>query len=354
MFRLRSAALALATIALSSCSTLVTAYLVNELLDDKAPKHNWTGTVTDPTGDPVEGVTVSVLAEVEGDDNIVDFNDVTDDEGKYQISFRWNDNVTYALRVKQNDVILLSRNIGGVSNADQQTDLTIQGSAAVAISGLVQDTAGLPVVGALVLAASAETVGGATTLLLGDDAKPLYQITGESGVYQFEGSMARYGVVAAYHPDHGFAYAYDEDDDSNGSLGLTLEMGDNEPHDVRVQVVDNDGFPVASQVLTPDRQFRVRLDTPFNMGADVDAVVDDNDLFTALDSLPSASHPDAATITVQSTGLQGITEEPVEVRGGTYDVKLLRINNSDPATALVISDDPLALASDETVVVRVN
>ena len=86
----------------------------------------------------------------------------------------------------------------------------------------------------------------------------------------------------------------------------------------------------------------------------VDDVVADEGLFPGLVGSPSASHPATVTLTVQATGANGIAENAAEVRGGTYDLTLLRVPDDNPATALVQSDNPLVLYADTTVIVRVN
>jgi hypothetical protein len=78
---------------LASCSTIVAALLINELLNDEAPKRKWTGTVTDTTGEPVGGLLVQVRAEVEGDDDTLSFSDTTGLDGKYEIGYRWHEDV---------------------------------------------------------------------------------------------------------------------------------------------------------------------------------------------------------------------------------------------------------------------
>lgn len=356
MYRLHAltAVVVVATFMLYSCSTLITAYLINELLNDKAPKRTWSGTVRDTTGQPVGGIDVEVIGEIEGDTNLAKFKDTTDVDGSYSIGFRWNDNVMYTVQVIHEGVIFASEEYGTVELSDRVTDFTIQGAVNIELSGVVRGPDGQPIDGVLVVGASASALDATPVTLLDTGNKTQYDITSDSGVYQLTGSISRYGVVCAYHPDHGFAYAYGEDDDNNGSIALQVNMGDNEDHTVSVQVVDGVGTPISNQVLPAARQFRLRMGTPFNLSAPVDVAVAENGLFPGLVGEPSDTHPSSVTLTIQATGANGIAQDPQEMPGGNYSLWLLNVYDDELATALVQSDNPLVLFEDSTVIVRVN
>jgi len=70
--------------------------------------------------------------------------------------------------------------------------------------------------------------------------------------------------------------------------------------------------------------------------------------------VPSDYHPVSVTIDVQATSLSGIAEGEDNVQGGVYQLSLLNIASDEPATALVVGDNPLVLSEDATVVVKVN
>ena len=109
----------------TSCAPVVAALLVRELLNDQAPKRTWTGTVTDTTGAAVGGVLVQVKAEVSGDTDNVSFSDETDNNGDYQIGYRWNKDVNYTIRVVFQDNVLAEELVGKVELGDQVTDFVI-------------------------------------------------------------------------------------------------------------------------------------------------------------------------------------------------------------------------------------
>ena len=352
--RLLAPALASALLMLAGCSTLITAYLVSQLLDEKAPKRTWTGVVRDTTGDPVGGLEVEVRGQIEGDTNIMKFTDTTDVDGSYLIKFRWNKEVQYDVHVTHEGVILASADYGTIELGDRVSDFIIQGAVNVELSGIVRGPNGTPLEGVVVVAASAADLDSTPVPLLSTDGKTQYYETNDSGVYTLTGTIARYGVVCAYHPDHGFAYAYGEDTDLNGSIALNITMGNTGTYDVSVRVVDGDNKPIDSQVLDPSRQFRLRLGTPFNLGPSVDKVVGENGLFPGLVGEPSNTHPENVIITVQATGLDGIAEQHRQAAGGSYFLSLLNVGNDDPATALVQGENPLTLFEDTLVTVRVN
>lgn len=339
---------------LAGCETLVTAYLINQLLNDNAPAHSWSGTVRDTSGQPVSGLTVEVRAEVEGQADFMKYTDTTGDDGTYSIKWRWNQQVLYTLRVLNNGVVFYEQSFGHIESRDMETDLVVQGSVSAEISGMIADWKGDPLEGVVVIGASASELGGTPTVLLDGDGNTAYYLTGESGIYKLEGSIARYGIALAYHPDHGFAYGYAEDSDEDGSIAINISMGDSGNYNVRVQVVDGSAAPVANQVLPASRQFRLRLEQPWNLGPAVDDVVANNDLFPGLVGLPSASHPSNLAITVQSTGADGLSDSDEVLPGGVYQLNLLNVNDDQPATALVTSGNPLVLHEDAVVVVRVN
>jgi hypothetical protein len=348
------AVLGAAVLVLSSCQALVAAYLINQLLNDQAPKKTWSGTVRDTTDNPVGGVTVQVRGRVEGDTNVATFSDVTDAAGYYSIKFRWNSNVMYSIQVTHEGVVLANIDYGTIQQSDRVSDIVIQGAVNVELSGVISGPDGLPLSGIVVVGASVAALEDTPTVLLTESGKTAYDTTNDAGVYQLSGAIARYGIVCAYHPDHGFAYAYGEDTGGNGSIALYLTMGAAGTYAVRAQVVDGTGTPLTPQVLAPGRQFRLRLQTPFNLSAAMDVAVGEHGLFPGLIGEPSDTHPGAVTLTVQATGANGISTSSVDAAGSTYDLRLLNVSDDDPATAMVQSVNPLALFQDSVVVVRVN
>jgi hypothetical protein len=339
---------------LSSCTSLVTAYLVNELLNDKAPIFTWRGSVVDEDNRGIPDATVRVRAEVVDDPNPLDFTGKTDGTGHYSIDYKWSAKVSYRVSVLIDDVVVAERNVGSASKGDQRDDFEISGgaSAQLEVSGVVRDADGDPINDALVLVGSVDGSGDITLFRQGTDTA--FDETSESGIYNLSGLAGDDVVAVAFHPDHGFGYATGADDDSDGELALSFELGAAGNHTVRVQVVDGLSVPVANQVLDPARQFRLRLRTPYNLGAQVDDVVAENGLFPTMSGQPSDFHPTPKILSVQATGADGFAADSVDTVGGTYRLDLLEIDSSDPATALVMSDNPLPLAGDSTVVVRVN
>lgn len=352
----RSIALLLlaAGLSLTSCSTLISAYLVNELLNDEAPRYKWTGVVTDTEGDPVEDVEVQVLGMVDGDNDVATFKDTTDNTGSYSITFRYNNNISYSVKVVKDGQTLAEQEFGEVDKGNKTTNFTLQGTVNATISGTVEDSAGDPIEGVVLIAASVDALNDDPTVLLDGDNNARYAESGESGIYSIDGSIGNYAIICAYHPDHGFAYGYSEDSDHDGSVALNLVMGGEGDHDVRVRVVDSAGDPIVLQVLEASRQFRLRLDTPFNLGESIDEVVSSEALFPGLVGVPSDAHPQAETLSVQATSLGGFAEGVLTVPGSTYEISLLNISSNTAATAIVNSDNPLAVDGDETIDVRVN
>jgi hypothetical protein len=352
--RLLAPAIVLTIILTTGCSQLITAYLVSQLLDDSAPKRTWSGVVRDTSNKPVEGVEVQVRGEVEGDTNIMKFTDTTDAEGKYQIKFRWNKQVQYTVQIVHEGVVMANEEFGTIQLGDRSNDFVIQGAVKVQLSGVVRGPNGQPLNGVLLIGASATALNATPVVLLNTTGKTQYQVTSDSGVYTLEGTIGRYGIVCAYHPDYGFAYVYGEDTDHNGSIALNLDMGASGNFNVKIQVVDGTLQPIASQILPAARQFRCRLGVPFNLGSAVDAAVSENSLFQGLVGKPSDKHPNAVTFTVQATGANGIAEDQRVVAGGSYQLTLLNVLNDEQATALVRSENPLVLHEDSTVAVQVN
>lgn len=356
MFKRYAPALAAAALAALACgcSSLLTYYLVSEYLSDSAPKRTWTGTVSNGAGDPVEGLQVQVRATASGDDNVMIFSDGTDTEGFYSIAFRWNENITYALRVLEGENIVAEKYVGKIPLADQTTNLVAQASINSNISGLVRDAAGAPIEGALLIAGTYGAAGSDPVLFIDAEGATAYDLSGESGIYEIGGPLSGKAVVCAFHPDHGFAYATGEDTDEDGELALDITMGNTGQYTVNVQVLNGIGQPIEDTVLAGEQQFRLRLSTPFNLGSEVDQVAADNDLFGAFTGEPSDLHPSATTLLVQSTGPNGIADNSVEIAGGAYSLTLLEVDSADPPAALVLSQNPLALGADAQVVVRVN
>ena len=338
-----------------SCSAIVAAYLVNQLLNDKAPKKTWSGHVKDSTGDPVAGVKVEVRGTVAGDSNVATFADETDATGYFAIAFRWNQNVEYSIRVTQGGVVLKEVDYGTIDKSDRVSELTINGAVNVELSGIVKGPDGLPLKGVVVVGASADGLD-MTPVPFQSGGKIQYKITNDAGIYSLTGAVSKYGVVCAYHPDRGFAYSYKDDSDKNGSIPIDdIVMGAVGEYTVKAQVVDNNGTPLTPQVLSPARQFRLRLQTPFNLSSAVNVVVAENGLFPGLAGDPGDTHPDAVTLTVQAVGASGFSTSTIQVPGSSYQIYLLNVNNDDPATALVFGTaNPLPLYQNSTVVVKVN
>ncbi len=343
-----------AGLSLTGCSTLISAYLVKELLNDEAPRYKWSGVVQNTAGDPVKDVKVEVRGEVSGDDNIATFSDTTDNTGSYSITFRYNGNVSYKVRVSKDGTVLAEQSFGEVEKGNKTTNFTLQGTVNATISGTVEDSAGDPIEDVLLIAATVDELTDDPTVLLDTDNNPRYVQSGESGIYSIDGSIGTYAIVCAYHPDHGFAYAYAEDSDGDGSVALNLVMGADGDHEVRVRVVDSGGNPIPLQVLSSDRQFRLRMDTPFNLSESIDDVVSAEALFPGLVGVPSDTHPQAETLSVQATSLGGFAEGSLIVPGSTYLISLLNISSNQPATAIVNTANPLPVDGDETIDVRVN
>jgi hypothetical protein len=339
---------------LCSCTSLVTAYLVKNYLNDNAPIFTWRGSVVDTENRGIADATVRVRAEVAGADDVLDFKGTTDDTGHYQVQFKYSAKVSYRVSVLINDVVVAEHSVGSVSKGDQRDDFTVDSAGTqLEVSGVVTDANGDPVKDALVLVGSAATEGG-TVSLFQDGTDTAFVQTSASGAYQLTGSANPHVVVVAFDPTHGFSYATGEDDDSDGDATVNLQMGAVGTHDVHVQVVDGSGDPIVSQVLDPARQFRLRLRTPYDLSDEVDQVVSANSLFPGLSGSPSDLQPTSKLFTVQSTGLAGMADGDLSVEGGTYQLELLKRDSLDPATAIIQSENPLALASDSTVVVRVN
>jgi hypothetical protein len=339
---------------LSSCSSLVATYLINNYLNDKAPIFTWRGTVVDSENRGIPDATVRVRAEVADDDNVLDFTGLTDGTGHYQVQFKYSAKVSYRVSVLVDDVVVAERNVGSVSKGDQRDDFVVDSAGTqLQVSGVVTDADGDPVKDALVLVGSAASEGGAVSLFK-DGSDPAFVKTSDSGVFQLEGSANQHVVAVAFDPEHGFAYATGQDEDDDGDLGLNLRMGAIGTHTVDVQVVDGSGDPIVSQVLEPSRQFRLRLRTPYDLSEEVDGVVADNALFPELDGLPSDLQPTQKLFTVQSTDINGMADGELSAVGGAYNLDVLKRDSLDPATAIVQSNNPLALAGDSTVVVRVN
>jgi hypothetical protein len=349
-------ALALAVSILAyGCSAIVAAYLVNQLLNDKAPKKTWSGHVKDSTGDPVAGVKVEVRGTVAGDSNIATFADETDATGYFAIAYRWNQNVEYAIRVTQGNVELVSIDYGTIDKSDRVSELTINGAVNVVLSGIVKGPDGQPLQGVLVVGASVGNLD-ETPVAFQSGGKTEYKITNDAGIYTLTGAVSKYGIVCAYHPDHGFAYQYDEDDNHNGDIPIKdIVMGAVGEYTVKAQVVDNSGTPLTPQVLSPGRQFRLRLKTPFNLSDAVNVVVAENGLFPGLAGDPGDTHPAEKTLIVQAVGASGFSTSTMQVPGSTYQIYLLNIGDDNPATALVFGTaNPMPLYQNSTVVVKVN
>jgi hypothetical protein len=353
--RIAAAAAMLLILGATACSSLITAYLINELLNDKAPRRSWTGTVTDQGDHPVEGVNVTILAEVSGDDNILKFEDTTDDLGKFDIKYRWSKEVSYTLKVTdQSDRVIFQQNYGTVELDDRNTDITITGSFGVQLSGVVRDSAGDPLGGVALIGATASSLTETPSVLLDADDNPLYVVTNEAGVFTLTGTIGRYGIVCAYHPDHGFAYGYGEDLDNNNEVAINIDMGNAGRYNVDAQVIDALGTPLANRVLEPDQQFRIVCSQPFNLSETMDTVVQEEALFPSLVTKPSVQHPVEFSFVVAATGVNGVCSGLQNVLGGNYSIRLLKVGSDNPATALVISDNPLILGQNQQIVVRVN
>lgn len=338
----------------ASCETVVTALLLNELLSESAPKREWTGVVRDSIGRPAEGMTVQVTAELPDTDDIMRYSDVSNQDGEYKVSYRWHEEVVYILRVLDNANVIWEQYVGSIELDNYITDITISGTAGAEISGVVTDQADQPLEDVLLVIATLNALDETPTVILTTGGDAMYDSTNEAGIYGFDADIDQYVIVCAFHPDYGFAYAVDEDADNDGSVALNIRLADAGSYSVDVQVVDINDDPVAMQVLTAARQFRLRLEQPYNLSPAVDDVVDEAELFSGMNGVPSDYHPVPVTIDVQATGLNGMAEGEDNVQGGVYQLSLLNIADDDPATALIVGDNPLVLSEDSTVVVKVN
>jgi len=355
--RKASLALALALILWTSvsCTTLAAAYLVDQLLSKKAPTHLWTGTVVDQSGRALSGLTVKVDATATGDTKILTYDSTTDASGAYSIKFRWSDQVDYTLRVEDADGnVLYSHDFSNVDNADKTTDITLTGSVGVAISGVVSDAAGQPVPGAVVIAATTDSLAVAPSVLLDNTSAPVWTQTNDAGIYTITGTLNTYAVICAFEPGHGFSYNYGTDTDNNGQIAVNVKMGGGGRYNVDAQVVDSGGSPIANRVLDPGQRFRVRASEKFNLSTTMDTVVSGNSLFPSLSTKPSVQQPPDFEFTVSATAADGVATGLQDVEGGTYTIDLLNTGSDTPATALITSTNPLALAADGVIVVRVN
>jgi hypothetical protein len=347
-------ALVLVVIQLSGCSSALLGYLVYDYLNDSAPKLWWRGKVTDSAGDPVAGLRVQVRAEVLGKDDVLNFSENTNEEGDYDIKFRWSSEVVYSLRVYDNDQVVKDHYIGKVNKEEQITDLTLDGVYNAEISGVVSSSTGATLQDVVVLAALTNDLETAPTFMRDSEDALVFDETNEGGVYDIQGRLLDYAIICVYHPDYGFAYAYAEDTDHDGSIGLNITMGGAGQHDVDVQVVNGLGLPIVNQVLATNQQFRVQMSQRWDFRDEMDEVVIDNGLFPGRNVTPSDQHPEKVIFAVQATNANGICQGEDNVPGGTYDLTLLRIGDDQLATALVNSDNPLALSEDALIVVRVN
>jgi hypothetical protein len=343
-----------AVLLLSGCSSAILGYLVYDYLNDSAPNLWWRGTVTDSTSVPVAGMLVKVRAEILGKNDVMDFSDTTDEEGNFDIKFRWSSEVSYTLRVYDGDEVVKETVVGKVNKAEQKTDITLDGVYNAEISGVVRDAAGNTLQNVVIIAALADTLTAAPTLMRDRDAALVFDETNEGGIYDIKGRLLNYAIVCAYHPDYGFAYAYAEDTDHDGSIGLNIVMGGAGDYDVDVKVVNGLGLPIVSQVLSTEQQFRLRMSQRWDFRDEMDAVVVDNGLFPGRNVTPSDQHPEPVIFAVQATDVNGMVQGVDNIPGATYELNLLRIGDDQPATALVTSESPLALAEDSIVVVRIN
>lgn len=339
---------------LCSCSSAILGYLIYDYLNDSAPKLWWRGTVTDSKGDPVEGLRVQVRAEVLGEDEVMAFSELTDDQGDYDIKFRWSSEVDYTLRVYDGDTVLEDIYVGEVSKEEQKTDITLDDIYNAEISGVITDSNGATLQNVVIVVGSTNNLSADPTILINSEDAIVFDETNEAGIYSIDGRFQEYAVICAYHPDYGFAYAYGDDADQDGSIGINIVMGAAGEHAVDVQVVNALGEPIASQILSNAQQFRLQMSQRWDFSEHMDQVVVDNGLFAGRNVTPSDQHPTTVTIAVQATNANGISEGADDVAGGTYDLALLNIGDDSAATALVTSDNPLALADDSVVVVRVN
>jgi hypothetical protein len=337
------------------CTTLVAAYLVDQLLNNKAPTYLWTGTVTDQSGRKLSGLTVKVEATASGDTKILTYDGTTDDSGEYSIKFRWSNQIDYTLRISDADGnVLYTHDFGTVDGANKTTDVTVTGSVGVELSGVVTDAAGNPVPGAVVIAATADSLTATPSVLVDSASDPVWTQTNDAGIFSITGTLNTYGIVCAFEPDHGFAYNYGTDADHNGQIAVNMKMGGAGRYQVNAQVVDANGDPIVNRVLDPGQKFRVRGSVKFDLSETMDSVVHNNSLFPALLTKPSVQQPPDFNFTVEATGVDGIAAGLQNVEGGAYAIDLLNVDADTPATALVTSGNPLVLADDATIVVRVN
>lgn len=351
VFLIAVAAVVIAT----SCSSIAAYWLIKELLDEKAPRREWRGLVTDRLGFGIEDAKVTVTATVVGDDDDVAFNDLTNASGEYEIKFRWHEDIRYSLTVDIDNHVVAEKYEGRVELHDQTTDFSIDTfNVSASLFGVVSDFRGDPLAGVLVLGATVDSPTGTPEVLEGSDGLMVWATTDSAGYYEIDGGLLRYGIICAYHPDFGWAYSYDDEKRSNGSINLDTSMGRPGSYTVQVQVVDAQGQPISDQILSAERRFRVRFDQPFDLSTDVDQIVDGEGLFPDLVGLPSNSHPARQTLSVIATLGNGFAEDFITLAGGNYHIDILKIDSGTPATADMQSANPLVLYETTVLTVRVN
>ena len=338
----------------TSCTSALLGYLIYDYLDNSAPNLWWRGTVTDGAGEPVEGMRVQVRAEVLGEDEVMVFSELTNSEGDFDVKFRWASEVSYSLRVYDGEEVVKDQFMGKVNKEEQLTDITLDGIYNADVSGVITSSTGETLQNVVVIAAMTDDINTVPTMMRDSDSVLIFDETNEGGIYEIRGRLLNYAIICAYHPDYGFAYAYAEDTDHDGSIGLNIVMGGAGEHDVDVQVVNGLGLPIINQVLATDQQFRIRMSQRWDFRDEMDEVVIDNGLFPGRNVTPSDQHPETVIFAVQATDQEGICAGENNIPGGTYDIALLRIGDDQLATALVTSDNPLALAEDSVIIVRVN
>lgn len=350
VFLIAVAAVVIAT----SCSSIAAYWLVKELLDEKAPRRQWRGVVTDRLGFGIEDALVTVTATVVGDEEDVAFNDLTNASGEYEIKFRWHEDIRYSLTVDIDSHVVAEKYEGRVELHDQQTDFTIDTfNVSASLFGEVTDYRGDPLAGVLIIGATVDSPSGTPEVLEGGDGLMAWATTDSAGYYEIDGGLLRYGIICAYHPDFGWAYSYDDEKRSNGSINLDTSMGRPGAYTVQVQVVDNLG-PISDLILSAGQRFRIRFDQPFDLSSEVDQIVDGEGLFPDLIGLPSSSHPVRETLSVLATIGNGFAEEFITLGGGNYSIELLEVGSSSPATAILESANPLVLHESTVLTVRVN
>jgi hypothetical protein len=109
----------------NSCAAAGAAIVIGALLNDAAPSRVMNGTVTNADSSPAAGLLVQMKASVAGDDDTIVFSDDTDAAGAYSIKFKWNNDVSYSVRVVDGETELFSEELGKIEKVDFVNDIQL-------------------------------------------------------------------------------------------------------------------------------------------------------------------------------------------------------------------------------------